>query len=107
MRRFGDKFKFLQRRGKLRFFLGLFSLRYGAAQAAGMLAVESLDESLFYGSGLEIFREHRRPRDGLEEHPMRSGCRNHGNNHERMTKFPEHKATFANRPRFVKKSGSR
>ena len=35
-----------------------------------MFAVERLDHRVMEGTGLEIIREHRRPRDCLEKCPM-------------------------------------
>jgi hypothetical protein len=51
---------------------------------------------------LEILREHGGPGKGLECEPMRSGCREDGNDHEQMANFAEHADTIFERGAGVK-----
>jgi hypothetical protein len=59
-----------------------------------MVAVESLCHRLGHGTGLEIFREHVRPRDGLEHGPMPVNRRQQRDDQEDMTDFMQHNVIF-------------
>ena len=52
------------------------------AERAGMVAVEGLADGLGHTVGAEIFREHRRPRDGLKYRPMAADGRDKRGDHE-------------------------
>ena len=59
-----------------------------------MLAIKGASDSFLPGGRLQIFREHGRPGDGLESEPMRSGCREHGKDHQDISKLAEHRANY-------------
>ena len=57
---------------KLGFLFRLFSGGDGFAKVAEMVAVKSFRHGFFDGMCAKIVGEHRRPRDGLQQRPMRA-----------------------------------
>ena len=76
-----EEIKFLRLDLDVGLFFRLFALRNLFAEAAGVFAVEGAPEGGLPGVGLEIFREHRAPRDRLQRQPMRATGRQGGNEH--------------------------
>ena len=68
-----------------------------------MLAVESFSKCRREGRGVQIVREHIRPRDGLERSPMPAHGRDERDDQENMAKLAEHATTMENRPKVSNK----
>jgi len=60
-----------------------------------MAAVKSALDRFVQRAGAQIVREHRRPRDGLQDGPMRAGGREYGKDQQDMAKFAGHAAKLA------------
>lgn len=59
-----------------------------------MIAVESFRHGFPGRMCAKIIREHRRPRDGLENRPMRAEHRHKRNNQEKFSEADEHNNIF-------------
>ena len=68
----------------------MFSGGDGFAKIAGMVAVESFRHGLLDGVRAKIVREHRRPRDGLQQRPMRAKGRRERNDEANFSDSDEH-----------------
>jgi hypothetical protein len=69
---------------KLGSLFGLFALGNWFAEAARMIAVESILNGLGDRACLKIFREHRAPRSVLQSRPMTTVYGRHGNEQYHM-----------------------
>ena len=85
------KFQFLRLERKFGFLFRLFSGGDGFAKRAGMFAVESFRHGFCDGLCAKIVREHRRPRDGLQQRPMRAEHRHEREDEKNFANTDEHK----------------
>jgi len=73
----------------------LFSGGDGLAKWAGMVSIEGFRHGFFDGLCAKIISEHRRPRDGLQQRPMRSEHRHERDDEENFAKPNEHNVILA------------
>lgn len=91
---FRKKLKFLGAGRKVTLLLGFPALGDVLANVAGMFAVERTPHSFSEGRSPKVVREHRCPRHGLEQCPMRACRANQRENQQSMANPLEHAATI-------------
>ena len=84
------EFQFLHLQIEFCFLFGLFSGGDGFAHFARMVAVESFFHGGLKRTRMKIIREHRRPRDCLQQRPMRAEHRREREDEENFAKPLEH-----------------
>jgi hypothetical protein len=103
-RALGDELQFFDLKGNIGLLLGLLAFGNLMTHPAGIFAVERFRDGGGDGFGLEIIRQHRRPRDGLQHGPMPTRRAKQREGEKQMAEPNKHAASLTRLPRFGRKN---